>query len=58
MKARKLKIEYVNYPILSIIWCFIFGHSFRDVMWTSGGEELCERCTKYRYKKGYWFLDY
>jgi len=54
MKSRNLKIDYIKHPLLSLIWCLIFGHSFRNVMWTAGGDELCERCTKYKNREGYW----
>lgn len=51
---RDLKINYVSHPILSVLWCEVFGHRFYNRMWNAGGDEMCDRCTKYKNRPDYW----
>lgn len=54
---RKLLITYYKRLILARLWCSLFGHRFHNDMWNGGGDEMCNRCTKYKECDGYWFYN-
>lgn len=51
---KQLRIDYISHYYLAKLWCFIFGHRFHNNMWNAGGDEMCNRCTKYKNRYGYW----
>lgn len=49
-----LRIDHFSHPTIARIWCKIFGHTFNGCSFTAGGEELCNRCNKYKDRDEIW----